>query len=49
MGDKGNWTTATIVCDICTHEWIGVYLLESDKLECPNCENMVHFEVKETT
>lgn len=43
--DKG-WLGSLVKCDLCTHMWVAVYRVELDdkKLECPNCENMVHFE-----
>ena len=43
MMNKG-WTSGNITCDLCYHEWIGVYHVSSDRLECPNCENTVYFE-----
>lgn len=41
--DKG-WLAGKVKCDLCSHNWIAVYHESSDKLECPNCTNMVYFE-----
>jgi hypothetical protein len=38
------WISENVKCDLCSHKWIAVYHCDSDKLECPNCENMVYFE-----
>ncbi len=32
-------------CDICTHTWTAVFLEPTLKIRCPNCENMVEYEV----
>ena len=36
-----------VECDVCTHRWVAVYPADRDTLECPNCENMVGFEIVE--
>ena len=33
-----------VKCDLCSYEWIAVRPLNTDRLECPNCENMVMYE-----
>jgi hypothetical protein len=38
------WTYNTINCDLCSHEWIAVYHINCDRLECPNCNNMTIFD-----
>jgi len=38
------WTSDYIQCDLCNHKWTSVYPKELDRLECPNCSNMVMFE-----
>ena len=40
-----NWVGSKVECDICTHEWIAVFPAECEKLECPNCHNMVEYEI----
>lgn len=45
MKDKG-WIGAIVECDLCTNKWTAVYHEDCDKLECPNCGNMVYFEIK---
>ena len=37
--NKAVWTTSSIVCDLCGFTWIAVYHKDSEKLECPNCQN----------
>jgi len=34
-----------IKCDLCGHDWVGVFYKESDKLECPNCGRMVNYTI----
>lgn len=41
--DKDGWIAKYVQCDLCSHKWTAVYLAELDKLECPNCNNMVIF------
>jgi DNA-directed RNA polymerase subunit RPC12/RpoP len=38
------WRSDYIECDLCSHKWASVYPEELDRLECPNCNNMVMFE-----
>lgn len=47
MPDKKEWCSDLVECDLCTKQWRAVYHIDSDKLECPNCGNMVHFEIIE--
>jgi hypothetical protein len=37
MNRLENWDAAPVECPICTHEWVAVYPLGTDELECPNC------------
>jgi hypothetical protein len=37
-----------VKCDLCSHQWIAVYHEDTEKLECPNCENLANFEPIET-
>ena len=39
------WIGSEVECDLCGHHWIAVFPAECDRLECPNCENMVTYEV----
>jgi hypothetical protein len=41
---KIEWNANQIKCDLCGHNWLGVYPEDIDRLECPNCNNMVMFE-----
>jgi ribosomal protein S27E len=41
------WIGGRIKCDVCSNEWLAVYHNTSEKLECPNCENMVTYELIE--
>jgi len=47
MEEETGWLGESVVCDLCGHEWVAVYHEDCDKLECPNCENMVYFDVRE--
>jgi len=35
-----------ITCDLCGNEWVGIIYIETEKLECPNCGNMVNYTFK---
>ena len=45
--NEEGWTANYIQCDLCSHKWTSVYPAELDRLECPNCNNMVMFDIKE--
>lgn len=38
------WAAGQVKCDVCGYEWTAVRPEELDKLQCPNCGNMVNFE-----
>ena len=38
------WETSLVKCDLCSHEWVAVRPEGLTEIECPNCENIVHFE-----
>lgn len=40
---KKVWTNTEAKCDLCGHKWIAVHHIESERLECPRCNNMVIF------
>lgn len=42
-----NWINEIVKCDLCSYEWNALYETSCDRLECPNCQNMAHFEVVE--
>ena len=39
-----DWSADYIQCDLCSHKWTSVYPKDLDRIECPNCNNMVMFE-----
>jgi len=41
------WIGESVKCNLCSYEWVAVRHEDSDRLECPNCENIVHFESEE--
>jgi DNA-directed RNA polymerase subunit RPC12/RpoP len=41
--EKG-WTANHIQCDLCSHKWVAVYPADLERIECPECNNMVMFE-----
>lgn len=41
---KASWNAEHVQCDLCSHKWVGVYPEDLDRIECPNCNNMVMFE-----
>ena len=43
LNEKG-WLGNKVQCDLCGNEWVAVYHEDCDKLECPNCNNISHFE-----
>jgi hypothetical protein len=38
--DAQLWHAASVECAICTHKWVAVWPVGTDKLECPNCSNL---------
>lgn len=34
-----------VKCDICYHQWRGLYLESTPQLQCPNCKQMAYHEV----
>ena len=39
------WLGEYVQCDLCNHKWTAVFPKTVEKLECPNCKNMVTFEI----
>lgn len=46
-GQEIGWTGAKIKCTICEHEWVAMFPAELDRIECPNCKNIVRYEILE--
>lgn len=42
--NKEKLEVSQVKCDLCSKEWTAVRPLGTEKLECPNCENIVYFE-----
>jgi len=42
------WASNLVECDLCTYRHVAVYICDNEKLECPNCSNMVTFTVLPT-
>lgn len=40
-----SWIGSKVKCDLCSHEWVTVFLAQCDKLECPKCRNMSQVEL----
>lgn len=38
------WVAGYVQCDLCNHKWAAVYPTKLNRIECPNCSNMVTFE-----
>ncbi len=38
------WESSKVKCDLCNREWVAVRPEGIERLECPNCHNMVSFE-----
>ena len=34
------WAIVEMGCELCTHEWIAVFPVRTEELECPNCEKV---------
>lgn len=39
------WISAEVKCPLCGFEWLAVYHINCDRLECDQCKNMVEFEI----
>jgi hypothetical protein len=39
------WTAAFVQCNCCSHEWVAVYIINTQRLECPNCYNLTLFNI----
>ena len=37
---RKGWANDYVKCEFCNKEWVAVYHVESEKLECPNCHKM---------
>jgi DNA-directed RNA polymerase subunit RPC12/RpoP len=38
------YETSLVECDLCSYKWVAVRPKDTEKLECPNCSNIVHYE-----
>lgn len=45
---KPLWLGLCVKCDICEYIWAAAFRADVSKLECPNCNLMVYFEVVTT-
>jgi hypothetical protein len=34
------WNAASVECPICTHKWVAIWPVGTERIECPNCEIM---------
>ncbi len=41
IGQDEAWAGGPVQCPLCAHEWVSVRPATTERLECPNCENMV--------
>jgi len=37
---SGVWVSGYGACFLCGHEWIAVFHIESENLQCPKCKTM---------
>lgn len=44
----GPWQAAPVECPICTHQWVAVWPVITDELECPHCGNISEPIIRET-
>ena len=44
MDDEVLFEASLVCCDLCGYKWAAVRPMGIEKLECPNCSNMVYFE-----
>lgn len=42
--DKPAWLVSEVECYLCSKQWVAVFHIESERLECPSCGNMVDAE-----
>jgi len=47
MDEITGWIASEVKCDLCGHEWVASFLHGTERLECPNCENIVEYEIIE--
>lgn len=40
------WSEERVKCDLCSYNWVAVYPQDIERLECPNCSNMVYYEIE---
>lgn len=40
MSDDTKYQAAPVECPLCTHKWVAVWPIGTEKLECPNCSNL---------
>ena len=44
---REQYKASAVQCDLCGYKWAAVFFADSDKLECPNCKNIVFFKIIE--
>ena len=37
------WKGGTVECEMCCWQWVAVYHMDSEMLECPKCGEMAYF------
>ncbi len=39
------WAASKVKCDLYGREWIAVFHIDCEKLECPDCHNTAYYEI----
>jgi hypothetical protein len=42
---KDKWEGEYVQCDLCNYKWVAVFPAGIEKIECPNCHNLVNYEI----
>ena len=45
LNKQKKWKGSKVKCDLCGREWIAVFHIDCEKLECPDCHNMAYYEI----
>ena len=40
-----DWKADVLECDLCNYNWVAVYVDGTDRMQCPNCNNMVYYNI----
>jgi hypothetical protein len=44
MSNRERFESEIVKCDLCSFVWVAVMPVNTEKLECPKCENICYYE-----